>query len=112
MRVVHKADDTEARGRGVDSSSAATSGYQLRGGKSMSNEKFDASRARLKGPDYFKRFNVPDAGQALASVGASDDTEIIVFERGGQSRALYLKQMVYHHLAQGTLNGMPYLVSF
>ena len=78
----------------------------------MSNENFDASRARLKGPDYFKRFNVPDAGQALASVGASDDTEIIVFERGGQRRALYLKQMVYHHLAQGELMGIPYMVSF
>ncbi len=73
---------------------------------------FDATRARLKGPDRFPRLNVEGRGERLASLGLDGDTPLLVVERGGQRLALLLREMVYHHLAQGQLAGEPYLVSF
>jgi len=73
---------------------------------------FDARRAILRGPDQFQRFDVPDEGERLADAGLDADAALLVAERGGESRALIVKQMAYHHLAQGTLAGEPYLVSF
>ncbi|MBL4849567.1 MAG: DUF3179 domain-containing protein [Planctomycetes bacterium] len=73
---------------------------------------FDASRAWLKKPDEFKRFRVPDEGEPLESAGLKDDDWLIVAERSGERRAFFLNHMAYHHLAQGTLAGEPYLVSF
>jgi hypothetical protein len=72
----------------------------------------DSSRAILKGPDHFLRFNVPEHGEALASLGLPEDKMLLVIERRGEQRAFLLEQMAYHHLAQGTLAGEPYLVSF
>jgi hypothetical protein len=48
----------------------------------------------------------------LREAGLREETELLVFERGGLRRALVLQQMAYHHLAQGELAGRPYLVSF
>mgnify|MGYP002633123018 CR=1 FL=1 len=73
---------------------------------------FDASRAQLQKPDVFKRFRVPDDAQPLADAGLRDDDWLLVAERGGVRRAFYLNHMAYHHVAQGTLAGEPYLVSF
>jgi hypothetical protein len=61
----------------------------------------------------FEPFVVPSgAGVPLASLGLAADTELLVFSRGGQSRALLAREMAYHHVAQGELAGQPYLVSF
>jgi hypothetical protein len=73
---------------------------------------FDASRAMLHEPDDFPRFRVPDRGSPLASAGLSRKEALIIVERGGARRALSLRQMAYHHLAQGELAGEPYAVSF
>jgi hypothetical protein len=73
---------------------------------------FDAARAQLKGPDQFKRFRVPDSGESLAAAGLKHDDWLLVAERGGVRRAFFLNHMAYHHVAQGTLAGEPYLVSF
>jgi hypothetical protein len=73
---------------------------------------FDERRAILRGPDQFQRFDVPGGGEPLADAGLDPDSALLVPERGGESRALIVKQMAYHHLAQGTLAGEPYLVSF
>ncbi|GMR22890.1 MAG: hypothetical protein BMS9Abin37_1269 [Acidobacteriota bacterium] len=72
----------------------------------------DVSRAWLRGPDLFQRFRVPREGEPLQTARLSAETELIVFARGGTSRALLLAEMAYHHLAQGELAGEPYLVSF
>ncbi len=69
-------------------------------------------RARLAEPDLFQRFRVPDLGRPLRSARLSGRTELIVFERGEKRRALLMRQMAYHHLAQGELAGEPYAVSF
>ena len=75
-------------------------------------ETFDTSRAKLKAPDMFERFRVPDQGEPLRDAGLSADTAIMLVERGGENRAFILHQLTYHHLAQGRIGGEPYMVSF
>lgn len=60
----------------------------------------------------FTPFEVPDAGFPLSSLNLPPDMELIVFSRGGETRALVAREMAYHHVAQGALGGQPYLVSF
>jgi len=73
----------------------------------------DRSKTKLKKRGYtFQPFAVPEKGIPLADLNLPPDHEIIVFERGGESRALDMREMAYHHVAQGTLAGQPYLVSF
>ncbi len=78
----------------------------------MPSEHFDVSRARLRGPDYFKRYQAPDNGELLAASGLGSDVEILVVELGGEGRALLMREVSYHHVAQGRLAGEPYVVSF
>ncbi|MDP6173534.1 MAG: DUF3179 domain-containing (seleno)protein [Rhodospirillales bacterium] len=78
----------------------------------MTAYEFDPSRAMLKDPDMFQRFKVPDGGEPLAGAGLAPDTDLITIELGGEVRAFTVRQMAYYHLAQGRLDGEPYLVSF
>ena len=73
---------------------------------------FDASRAQLLGPDLFPRFVVPSRGEPLSEVGLRADDEVLVLERGGVLLALSMLEMDYFHLAQGTLGGEAFAVSF
>ena len=73
---------------------------------------FDPGRAWLKGPDYFQRFRVPSRGQPLAASGVPGDELIAVLERGDQRRALVVRQLLYHHVAEGELGGEPFVASF
>ncbi|MHC4830622.1 MAG: hypothetical protein ACYTFT_09770 [Planctomycetota bacterium] len=76
----------------------------------MSN--FDVKRARLQKPDVFKRFRVQDEGSPLRDLGLDPSHFLLVFERAAERRALRADQMAYHHVAQGTLAGEPYLIDF
>ncbi len=73
---------------------------------------FDAKRTSLYGPDMFSRFRTPKTGVPLASTGLNPKEQLLVFERGGEQRALILNQRAYHHVAQGEVAGEPYLVTF
>ncbi len=73
---------------------------------------FDPNRAILKDLDVFKRFNVTGNGVPLTEANLNPKEGLLIFERAGERRALLQKHMVYHHVAQGTLAGEPYLVSF
>ena len=73
---------------------------------------FDPERARFSGPDQFPRFRVTGDGSSLAEARLPPETLLLVFERGGERRALSVTQMTWHHLAQGELAGEPYVVSF
>lgn len=73
---------------------------------------FDIERAWLAKPDHFPRFTVPARGEALRSAGLGADDSLIIVERGGDRRALRLREMAFRHAAQGELGGEPYLVSF
>jgi hypothetical protein len=73
---------------------------------------FDAKRAILGKPDGFPRYRVSDDGDLLSEAGLSPTTALLVAERGGIERAFLCGQLAFHHLAQGTLKGKPYLVTF
>jgi hypothetical protein len=60
----------------------------------------------------FEPFQVPAQGASLSSLDLPPDLELIIFTRGGLTRALIAREMAFHHVAQGNLDGQPYLVSF
>ena len=73
---------------------------------------FDAERASLKSPDYFRRFRISKSGEPLNGAGFRKQAQLLIFERAGQRGALLRDQMIYHHVAQGELGDEPYLVTF
>ncbi len=73
---------------------------------------FDAGRASLSQPDLFKRFSVTGSGVALRDAKLDPDKQLLIFERNGKRAALIRDQMLYHHVAQGELQGAPYLITF
>lgn len=73
---------------------------------------FDARRAMLKNPDLFARFIVSEKAVKLAEISIPGNEQLIVFERSGEKRALLVRQMAYHHVAQGELAGEPFLIAF
>lgn len=60
----------------------------------------------------FEPFQVPDEGASLSSLNLPSDLELITVTRNGVTRALVAREMAYHHVAQGELDGQPYMVSF
>lgn len=75
------------------------------------NKKVDYSKANIKKDFQFVPF-LPKTTVSLRSAKLRSDEDILILERGGERYAFILKQMAYHHIAQGTLAGQPYLVSF
>lgn len=73
---------------------------------------FDLARAKLFGPNKFKRFRVPERHRPLSAAGLGDGESLQIIERGGQKLALAVRQMAYHHVAEGRLGGEPFAVSF
>ncbi len=60
----------------------------------------------------FQPFQVPAGGPLLSGLGLPPDLELIILTRGRSARALIAREMAYHHVAQGELDGEPYIVSF
>lgn len=48
----------------------------------------------------------------LADADLDDETELLLFERGGERRAVLVAEAFYHHVVQGELAGEPYLVTY
>ena len=73
----------------------------------------ERKRTRDQGKGFqFEPFAPQGDGVLLEDAALVPDEELIVFERGGVERGLILRQMSYHHVAQGELAGEPYLVTF
>ncbi len=72
----------------------------------------DVRRARLEGPDWFSRFRFPAEGEPLSRGGLPSGALLVVAARGGQRRGFLVKQLVYHHVAEGTLGGEPVALAF
>jgi hypothetical protein len=73
----------------------------------------DRSRAWLPRRGFlFKPFIIAGEPRSLAAMGLPEETELILFQRGDQVRTLLAQEMAYHHAAQGSLAGMPFLVTF
>ena len=73
---------------------------------------FDHQRAILQRPDWFRRFNFVDRGVPLRQCQLSPNEKLLVFQRGDQRRALLRSQMTYHHVAQGSLDDQPFVITF
>ncbi|MCH9646813.1 MAG: hypothetical protein K0U98_01165 [Deltaproteobacteria bacterium] len=54
----------------------------------------------------------PGKGRPLETAGLSAETDLLVFERGLDRVALIMREMAYHHVAQGVVRGEPFLVCF
>ena len=78
-------------------------------------EGFDIDRAIFWKAPNFIPFRNPE-WRSLADVRRtgeiSDDTPVLVFEAGGSTLVLVSSQIAYHHVAQGDMNGEPWMVTF
>lgn len=77
----------------------------------MSDHQIDRSKARVKNNFQFSPFN-PSNAVPLASAGLRPNEDLLVMERSGKRHAFILRQMTYHHVAQGSIAGEPYMVTF
>ena len=78
-------------------------------------EGFDTGRAILWSAPNFVPLRHPEwrpLRDALRSRDVSDDTPVLVFDAGGSTMVLVSSQMSYHHVAQGDMNGEPWMVTF
>ena len=73
---------------------------------------FDPKRAKLGGPDFFKRFGKVGAGSAIGATHFDPDLDLIIVERGGERVSFLVKDLARPHGVQGALNRQPYVVSF
>lgn len=75
-------------------------------------EDFDSEIAFLKGPDLFSRFRVLNKPSLLSKSDLDNNENILIVERSKSRQAFVVREMAYHHLAQGELAGEPHAVSF
>lgn len=93
---------------------AAETAAQVAGGE---RAPFDEARAYLAEETIFEPFLVGEADvtplrEALAAGAVRPDTWLLVMEHDAGRLALVMDQLAYHHVAQGTLRGEPWMVSF
>ena len=75
---------------------------------------FDSDRANLRDKEIFPPLYVEGTiplSEALRRNEVRKDTHLMVIERKERMLALLTKQMIYHHVAQGEIDGEPWMVS-
>ena len=78
-------------------------------------EGFDTDRAIFWSSSNFVPLRNPDWRSLSGARRAGDisaSTPVLVFEVGGSTLVLVTGQMAYHHVAQGDMNGEPWMVTF
>jgi hypothetical protein len=78
-------------------------------------ETFDADRAMLMKKELFRPLVVlgtEGLAEALTRKKVAEDSMLLLLEREGEALALRTHEMIYHHAAQGELNGRPFLATF
>ena len=76
---------------------------------------FEPGRAILDdawGFDPFPVATTEPLKQALEAGKVREETPVLLLARGNTRLALLTEQMSYHHIAQGELEGEPWMVSF
>ena len=84
-------------------------------GVSGQNADFDIDVSRLGVGSSFEPFLVSETESlrdAMAGGKLQGDTRVLVMEHSGGHLAFLTDQMAYHHVAQGDINGEPWMVSF
>ncbi len=75
---------------------------------------FDSNRANLRDKEIFPPLYVETTVSLSEALGRGDvrnDTHLMVIERKSKMLALLTKQMIYYHVAQGEIDGEPWMVS-
>ena len=75
---------------------------------------FDSGRATLRDKEIFPPFYVEETiplSEALKRNEVRKDTHLMVIERKTKTLALLTKHMIYHHVAQGEIDGEAWMVS-
>ena len=78
-------------------------------------EGFDTDRAILWARPNFVPLRDPEWQSLRAARRAgevSDETIVVTFDVAGKTLALVSGQMAYHHVAQGEMDGEPWMVTF
>ena len=78
-------------------------------------EGFEPGRAILGdiwGFDPFRVTAMESLADALRGGQVGEETGVLLLTRGDTRLALLTEQMSYHHIAQGELEGEPWMVSF
>lgn len=76
---------------------------------------FDHSRAILRDSSVFEPFYVEETiplREALSNGTLRKDTPLALLHNEAGPLTLVMSQLMYHHLAQGEMEGEPWLVSF
>ncbi len=76
---------------------------------------FDHSRAILRDSGMFEPFYVEETiplKEALDNGTIQKDTPLALLHNEAGPLTLVMSQLMYHHLAQGEMEGEPWLVSF
>jgi hypothetical protein len=76
---------------------------------------FDSSRAILRDSSIFEPFYVEETvplRQALEDGTLEKHTPLALMDHPDGRLTLVMSQLMYHHLAQGEINGEPWMVSF
>ena len=74
-------------------------------------KKVDYSKAVAKKDWQFAPF-LPKTSVPLEPAGLHPNEDLLILDRDGERYAFILRQMTYHHIAQGKISGQPYMVSF
>ena len=76
---------------------------------------FDIDIARIGVASRFEPFRVSETEPLQGAMSAGKlqgDTHVLVMDHPAGRLAFLTDQMVYHHVAQGEINGEPWMVSF
>ena len=82
---------------------------------SAQDSDFDIDIARIGVGSRFEPFRVSESEplvDALSSGKLQRDTRLLVMDHSAGRLAFLTDQMVYHHVAQGEIDGEPWMVSF
>ncbi len=80
-----------------------------------SDADFDIDVARIGVGSRFEPFRVSGSEplrDAMSSGKLESDTRVLVLDHPAGVLAFLTDQMAYHHVAQGEINGEPWMVSF
>ncbi len=76
---------------------------------------FDTDRAIFWARPNFTPLRDPELQSLRAARRAGkvrDETTVVTFDVGGKTLVLVSSQMAYHHVAQGDMEGEPWMVTF
>ncbi len=73
---------------------------------------FSAEHLSLDSESWFESADQPDFVEAVAATWLTPQDVVLGVVQGGEAVAFPVDQMSYHHIANTTIGGLPYLVTY